>query len=165
MSVHHVKPDPSLSTPCPATTSFRWFVITSSVIGGAGLAASTVPFLASLSPNESAHAQEAPVKISMQALLRDELRTFDRRRKSVLVQHRRPKMLASLNEHDDLLADSLSKQSEQLKCAIDGVRLNLIRDIPSQIHYAGKKNKLVRSYEHIAVTLTPECTQLQRPAR
>ena len=44
-------------------------------------------------------------------------------------------------------------------------RLNLIRDILSSLHYAGKKNKLVQPDADIAFEFTPDCIQLQRLAR
>ena len=44
-------------------------------------------------------------------------------------------------------------------------RLNLIRDILSRLHYAGKKNKLVQPDANIAFEFTPDCIQSQRLAR
>ena len=44
-------------------------------------------------------------------------------------------------------------------------RLNLIRDILSRLHYAGKKNKLVQPDPDIAFEFTPDCIQSQRLAR
>jgi polyphosphate kinase 2 len=44
-------------------------------------------------------------------------------------------------------------------------RLNLIRDILSRLHYAGKKSKLVQPDENIVFEFTPDCIQSQRLAR
>ena len=44
-------------------------------------------------------------------------------------------------------------------------RLNLIRDILSRLHYAGKKNKLVQPDPDIAFEFTPDCIQSRRLAR
>ena len=44
-------------------------------------------------------------------------------------------------------------------------RLNLIRDILSRLHYAGKKNKLVRPDPDIAFEFTPDCIDGKRLAR
>ncbi len=44
-------------------------------------------------------------------------------------------------------------------------RLNLIRDILSRLHYAGKKNKLVQADPDIAFEFTPDCIHSQRLAR
>ena len=44
-------------------------------------------------------------------------------------------------------------------------RLNLMRDILSRLHYAGKKQKLVQADRRIAFEFTPDCIQSQRLAR
>ena len=44
-------------------------------------------------------------------------------------------------------------------------RLNLMRDILSRLHYAGKKNKLVQPDPNIAFEFTPECIEARRLAR
>ena len=44
-------------------------------------------------------------------------------------------------------------------------RLNLMRDILSRLHYAGKKNKLVQPDPDIAFEFTPDCIAARRLAR
>ena len=44
-------------------------------------------------------------------------------------------------------------------------RLNLMRDILSRLHYAGKKNKLVQPDQDIAFEFTPDCIEAERLAR
>ena len=44
-------------------------------------------------------------------------------------------------------------------------RLNLIRDILSRLHYAGKKKKLVQPDPDVAFEFTPECIAAKRLAR
>ena len=44
-------------------------------------------------------------------------------------------------------------------------RLNLMRDILSRLHYAGKKKKLVQPDPQIAFEFSPDCIQSQRLAR
>lgn len=44
-------------------------------------------------------------------------------------------------------------------------RLNLIRDILSRLHYAGKKNRLVQPDPSIAFEFTPDCIDAKRLAR
>ncbi len=44
-------------------------------------------------------------------------------------------------------------------------RLNMIRDILSRLHYAGKKNKLVQPDPDIAFEFTPDCIAAKRLAR
>jgi polyphosphate kinase 2 len=44
-------------------------------------------------------------------------------------------------------------------------RLNLMRDILSRLHYAGKKNKLVQPDANITFEFTPDCLDAKRLAR
>ena len=44
-------------------------------------------------------------------------------------------------------------------------RLNLMRDILSRLHYAGKKHKLVQPDPNVAFEFTPECIAAKRLAR
>jgi len=44
-------------------------------------------------------------------------------------------------------------------------RLNLMRDILSRLHYAGKKNKIAQADPNIAFEFTPECIDAKRLAR
>ena len=44
-------------------------------------------------------------------------------------------------------------------------RLNLIRDILSRLHYAGKKNKLVQPDQDVVFEFTPDCIDAKRLAR
>ena len=111
-----------MSTTSPPDTSRRRLVITTSVIGGAGLAATAVPFVASFSPSERARAQGAPVEFDVQAIQSDELKTVEWRGQPVFVMRRSPETLNSLALHDDLLADPLSRRSEQPDYAANPVR-------------------------------------------
>lgn len=111
-----------MSDPCPSDSGRRRLVITTSVIGSAGLAAAAVPFVASLSPSERVRAEGAPVEVDVQSIQRNELRTVAWRGKPVFVLHRSPEMLASLTGHDELLADPLSTRSEQPEFAVNPAR-------------------------------------------
>ena len=44
-------------------------------------------------------------------------------------------------------------------------RLNLMRDISSRLHYAGKKNRLVQPDPDVAFEFTPDCIKAGRLAR
>ena len=90
----------------------RWLTATS-VVGGAGLAATSVPFVASMAPSERARALGAPVEFDVQDVAVGELRTVAWRGKPVFVLRRSPEMLDALRRHDDLLADPRSRRSEQ----------------------------------------------------
>ena len=111
-----------MSTTSTPDTSRRRLVITTSVIGGAGLAATAVPFVASFAPSERARAQGAPVEFDVQAMQSDELKTVEWRGQPVFVMRRSPETLNSLALHDDLLADPLSRRSEQPDYAANPVR-------------------------------------------
>ena len=106
----------------PADRGRRRLVVATSVIGGAGLAATAVPFVASFSPSERARAQGAPVEFGVQTMRSNELKTIEWRGKPVFVLRRSQEMLVSLPRHDDLLADPLSSRSEQPGYAVNPVR-------------------------------------------
>jgi ubiquinol-cytochrome c reductase iron-sulfur subunit len=106
----------------PPDTGRRHLVITTTVICGTGLAATAVPFVASLSPSERARAQGAPDEFDVQALQSDELKTIEWRGKPVFILRCSLAMLASLTRHDDLLADPLSRRSEQPNFAMNPER-------------------------------------------
>ena len=91
----------------------RLWVAATTVAGGAGLIASAVPFVASLAPSERVRALGAPVEVELQGIQPGEIRTVAWRGKPVFVLRRTPDMLESLARHDDLLADPLSRRSEQ----------------------------------------------------
>jgi len=90
----------------------RWLTATS-VAGGAGLIATSVPFVASMAPSEKARALGAPVELSLHDIAPGELRTVEWRGKPVFVLRRSPEMLDALTRHDDMLADPRSTKSEQ----------------------------------------------------
>jgi ubiquinol-cytochrome c reductase iron-sulfur subunit len=91
----------------------RIWIATTTVVAGTGLVATAVPFVASLAPSERARAQGAPVEVDLQGLQPGDVRTVEWRGKPVFVLRRTPDMLDALTRHDDLLADPLSRRSEQ----------------------------------------------------
>lgn len=91
----------------------RLWITATSAVGGARLVASAVPFVASLAPGESARALGGPVEVELQGLLTGELQTVQWRGKPVFILRRSQDMLDMLDRHDDLLADSGSRQSDQ----------------------------------------------------
>ena len=90
----------------------RWLTATS-VAGGAGVVATSVPFVASMAPSERARALGAPVELDVQDVAMGELRTVAWRGKPIFVLRRSPEMLDALTRHDDLLADPRSLRSDQ----------------------------------------------------
>lgn len=102
-----------MSTTTPTDPDRRLWITATTVVGGAGVVASAVPFVASLAPSERARAQGAPVEVDIQGLQPGDIRTVEWRGKPVFVLRRTPDMLGALARHDDLLADPLSRRSEQ----------------------------------------------------
>ena len=102
-----------MSAAIPIDPDRRLWITATTVVGGAGVIASAVPFVASLAPSERARALGAPVEVELQGIQPGEVRTVAWRGKPVFVLRRTPDMLESLARHDDLLADPLSRRSEQ----------------------------------------------------
>lgn len=111
-----------MSTTNPTDPDRRLWVTATTVVGGAGLIASAVPFVASLAPSERARAQGAPVEFELQAMLPGDLRVVEWRGKPVFVLRRTPGMLESLARNDDFLADPLSRRSIQPEYTRNAVR-------------------------------------------
>jgi ubiquinol-cytochrome c reductase iron-sulfur subunit len=97
----------------PPDTQRRFWLATASLVGGVGVAASAVPFVASLAPSERARAMGAAVEVDLSGLQPGALKTVEWRGKPMFVLRRSPAMLASLDQHDNLLADPSSRRSEQ----------------------------------------------------
>jgi len=106
----------------PIDTERRFWLASASLVGGAGVAASAVPFVASLAPSERARAMGAAVEADLSGLQAGELRTVEWRGKPVFVLRRSSDMLAALARHDALLADPASRRSEQPDAARNTTR-------------------------------------------
>ncbi|QFZ81940.1 ubiquinol-cytochrome c reductase iron-sulfur subunit [Variovorax sp. NFACC27] len=91
----------------------RSWLIATSAAGGAGLIATSVPFVASLSPSERARAFGAPVEVDIRPIKPGELQTVEWRGKPVWVLHRSAEMIEGLRQHDDVLADPHSRRLAQ----------------------------------------------------
>lgn len=103
----------TLPTATPIDADRRLWLTATSVVGGAGLVATAIPFVASMAPSERARALGAPVEVDLAGLQPGELRTVDWRGQPVFVLRRSPAMLESLARHDDLLSDPGSRRSDQ----------------------------------------------------
>ena len=106
----------------PIDRQRRLWIRATSAVGGTGLVASTVPFVASLGPSERARAQGAPVEVDLQAMVPGDLKVVEWRGKPVFVLKRSQNMLAALAQHDDLLADPTSRRSDQPEPTRNAVR-------------------------------------------
>jgi ubiquinol-cytochrome c reductase iron-sulfur subunit len=106
----------------PVNPGRRVWMTATTVVGGAGLVGTTVPFVASLAPSERARAMGGPVAVDLQGIQLGEIRTVEWRGKPVFVLRRSPDMLDSLARHDDLLADPPSRRSIQPEYTRNAVR-------------------------------------------
>lgn len=85
-------------------------------VGGAaavGMGLSTVPFIESWEPSESARARGAPVDVSLADLEPATMRLVTWRRQPIFVVRRTSAMIAELPQNDARLRDPYSRQSEQ----------------------------------------------------
>lgn len=112
----------------PAYPDRRLWLTATTVVGGVGLVASAVPFIASLAPSERARALGASVEVDLQGIEPGGLRTVEWRGKPVFVLRRSQDMLDSLARHDDLLADPPSRRSIQ-----PGNTRNAVRSLKPEI--------------------------------
>lgn len=106
----------------PDDPSRRHWLAATSVTGGAGLVATSVPFVASMAPSERARSAGAAVNVDLTGMLPGELRVAEWRGQPVFVLRRSPAMLAALALHDALLADPGSARSDQPTYARNAVR-------------------------------------------
>ncbi len=91
----------------------RFLTGAATVVGGAGLAAATIPFLASFKPSAKAEAAGAPVEVDVSRLQPGQMVTVEWRGKPVWIVHRSDKMLGFLPELDDRLRDPHSTRADQ----------------------------------------------------
>ena len=91
----------------------RLAIASTSIIGGAGLIATAVPFVAYMGPSEKVGALGGPVDVDLTGIGSGERNTVRWRGHAVFILRRTPEMLASLGDHDELLSDPLSLASIQ----------------------------------------------------
>jgi ubiquinol-cytochrome c reductase iron-sulfur subunit len=90
--------------------SRRTWIAASCVLGGAGAAATAVPFVGSFTPSERAKAAGAAVEVDIADLKVGEKLTVEWRGKPVWIIKRSPEQIASLKETDALVADPKSER-------------------------------------------------------
>ena len=91
----------------------EWLLHTAQVLGGAGLLAAAVPFVASLEPSQRALAEGGPVTASWAGLRPGDLLTVAWRGKPVWLMRRSGSMVRTLAQPNADLADPASARSEQ----------------------------------------------------
>lgn len=100
----------------------RRLLLATGGLGGAGIVASAIPFLASMKPSERARALGAPVEVNLGPIHPGELHTESWRGRPVWILKRTPQMLAATERDTALLADPLSKNSVQPKNCVNQFR-------------------------------------------
>ena len=96
----------------PLDKNKRNWIVTTAVVGGAGVAAVAVPFVSTFQPSERAKAAGAAVEVDISAIKPGEKITVEWRGKPVWIVKRTPEQLASLPKVDALLADPNSKRKQ-----------------------------------------------------
>ena len=94
----------------PLDINKRNWMVTTAVVGGAGVAAVAVPFVSTFQPSEKAKAAGAAVEVDISGIKPGEKITVEWRGKPVWIVKRTPEQLASLPKLDALLADPKSKR-------------------------------------------------------
>ncbi len=89
----------------------RAALVTTSVLGGAGVAAAAVPFVASFTPSERARAAGAPVEVDLSGIAAGTMRTVEWRGKPVWILHRTPEMIESVRRVSGDVADPDSRRT------------------------------------------------------
>jgi len=91
----------------------RRLLLLTAVTAGAGVAATAVPFVASLAPSEGARAMGASVEVDIGDIPPGGSKTVEWRGKPVWIMRRTAEMLAALPAHDAELADPASRKDQQ----------------------------------------------------
>jgi ubiquinol-cytochrome c reductase iron-sulfur subunit len=100
----------------------RNLILATSAAGGVAMAATAVPFVASLAPSERAKAAGAPVVADIGKLAPGEKMVVKWRGKPVWILRRTPEMLASLEKVAEKVSDPASEKSEQPEYARNTAR-------------------------------------------
>ena len=87
----------------------NWLVATS-IAGGLGAAALTIPLVSTFAPSEKAKAAGAPVEVDIGGMQPGELRTTEWRGKPVWIVKRTPEMIKSLQTIESELVDPNSER-------------------------------------------------------
>jgi ubiquinol-cytochrome c reductase iron-sulfur subunit len=100
----------------------QFLAIATGAVGGIGLVATAIPFVASMTPSERAKAGGAPTEVDLSGIAPGNLSTVEWRGKPVWILHRTPEMLATLGKHDAALVDPASKEEQQPPYARNATR-------------------------------------------
>ncbi|HWL73820.1 MAG TPA: ubiquinol-cytochrome c reductase iron-sulfur subunit [Burkholderiaceae bacterium] len=92
----------------PVDKERRAAIAVAAAVGGAGVVAAAVPFVASLLPSERAKAAGAPVEADLSGMAPGEMRSFEWQGRPVWILNRTPQMLQSIRKADGEVADPKS---------------------------------------------------------
>lgn len=91
----------------------RFLTVTTTVVGGAGVAAALVPFISYMNPSDRARAAGAPVEADISKLEEGQQMTVKWRGKPIWIVRRTKQMLNNLPKLDPLLKDPKSRVIDQ----------------------------------------------------
>ncbi len=100
------------TAPQSVDTGRRTWIMTTCAVGGAGVAATAVPFVSTFQPSERAKAAGAAVQVDISALKPGEKLTVEWRGKPVWIMKRTPDQVAALKGLASKLADPDSKRKQ-----------------------------------------------------
>lgn len=95
------------------TSRRRFLTVSTSVVGGLGVAAALVPFVSSMNPSARAEAAGAPVKVDISKLESGQMVTVTWRGKPVWIVRRTEQNVGDLPSNDAKLVDPSSEMPEQ----------------------------------------------------
>ncbi len=91
----------------------KLLVAATAAVGAVGVGFTAAPFVESWTPSESARALGAPTEFDLSKVEPGQMVVTVWRKQPIYVVHRTPEMLASLTNHDALLKDPGSEDSDQ----------------------------------------------------
>jgi ubiquinol-cytochrome c reductase iron-sulfur subunit len=102
-----------MSTEGKVNCGRRRLIVATVAVGGAGAAATLVPFLSSMLPSERAKAAGAPVEVDVGSIAPGQKITVEWRGKPVFIINRSEAMLATLAKLDGAVVDPKSDTNQQ----------------------------------------------------
>jgi ubiquinol-cytochrome c reductase iron-sulfur subunit len=91
----------------------EFLITTTATVGGLGLIAASIPFVASMLPGVAEEIAASPVKVDISQMKPGDQKTVMWQGRPVWVVRRTPQELASLNQDTDLLRDPNSNTDQQ----------------------------------------------------
>ncbi len=103
----------------------KLLVAATAAVGAVGVGFTAAPFVESWTPSESARALGAPTEFDLSKVEPGQMVVTVWRKQPIYIVHRTPEMLASLTNHDALLKDPGSRDSDQPPYAENVMRSRL----------------------------------------